>query len=301
MAARTQSQIYSILVNNYVALAAAAGITLNPVSFGTAAQWANPPFMSMYNLQGLFMWIVAGGAAITEQLWDAFTVDIEALVAIASPQTAAWIQNKMFLFQYDATNPQVIQFDPVNFAPYYETVDATKRIITNCSVNLVAYGVVSIKLAKGGSTPVPLTSPELDAANSYAKTLAVPGVIYNATSTDSDKLFCGITVVYTGMYSAVIQSTVEAAINAYFRDIPFDGVLLLNGLIEAVLSVPGAVRCVLNNINLRADTTPFVPGVNNMVTGNDWVVDARGLASGYVVPETTAGYTLSDSITYQPE
>lgn len=301
MAARTQSQIYSILVNNYVALAAAANITLNPVAFGTAAQWANPPFMSMYNLQGLFMWIVAGGAAITEQLWDAFTVDIEALVAIASPQTGPWLQDQMFKFQYDATTPQIIEFDPVNFAPYYTTVDATKRIITNCSVVPGTFGTTNVKTAKGGSAPVPLSSGERDAAQSYANTLTVPGVLINVISENADKLYCGLTVVYVGMYSAVIQATVIAAINSYFRNIPFDGNVTMNGLIESVLSVPGVKRCILNNVNLRADATTFVPGVNNMVAGNDWIIDAANLAAGYVVGETTSGYTLSDSITYQPE
>ena len=101
--ARTQQAIYISLVSTYVATAATVGIVLNPVAFGSAAQWANAvnaPFASMYNLQGLIMWTIAGAGAITEQLWDAFTASIEALVRVASPQTFAWFGSTAVASQF---------------------------------------------------------------------------------------------------------------------------------------------------------------------------------------------------------
>lgn len=290
--ARTIQQIFSQTVTQYVAAAVAAGITTIIPS-----QWSD------YDLQQLILNSCATAIAIFENILDVFTAEVEAIVASASPQTPLWLQNQMFLFQYNATDPQIIQFDGTGdnptFAPFYTTVNDAYKIITSCSVVHGGLGTTTIKTAKGGTTPIPLTTPELDAAQSYANTLTVPGVIYNVISLDSDKLYAAMTVKYIGQYSAIIQATVVAAIEAYLLGIPFNGNVSMDALIQAVLAVPGVTECILNNVSARPDAVAFGSGTP-LVTGNAWIQNSYPTASGYITGENTPGSELTDTITYIP-
>lgn len=291
--ARTQQAIYDQMVTNYVSSALAAGITIDPTKWST------------YNLQRLMMWTVAGGIAIFEQIFDTFKSDTEAQVAIAAPQTYAWIQAQMKLMQYDATTPQVLQFDTTTFAPYYPTVDATKRIITFCSVMPGAFGGTLIKCAKtvaGVPSPLDATAgTELDCAKSYIRLLAVPGINYQVTTAISDKIAVTAIVEYSGSYAGIIpvnNGTVVQAIKAYLANIPFDGIVTLDGLLSAILAVAGVVSCVLTEVQARANGTAYGSGTF-MVYGNTWLSPSYGTAAGYIVGETGATHTLNDTITYR--
>lgn len=282
--ARTQESIYNSSVAAYVVSAVAAGIiTIVP------SAW------SMYNTQRLLLWTCAGLISQFEQLFDDYVATTEAIVAVASPQTPKWFKHQMFLFQFDATTPQVIQLDDVNgtFSPFYPTTDATKRIVTSCSVVPGSRGSTLIKLAKGGTTPVPLTVTELSAAQAYINYIAVTGLYYNAISTDSDKLFLQLDVAYSGAYSAVIQTNVIAAIKAYLLGIPFDGVVKQDDLLVAIKAVTGVLEVIFVNVQARADTTPVGTGTD-LVLANTVLQDDWQTVAGYIVPETTAGYLLTD-------
>lgn len=311
--ARTQAQIYSIIVNQYVALAATVGIVLNPVQFGNAAQWSNPPFMSMYNLQGLMLWIVAGAAAITEQLWDAFTTDIEAIVAVAAPQTGPWFQNQMLnVFQANDTTPQVVNIDPVTFAPAYAVVNDTYKVIKYCAVTAGAFGSCLIKVAgQVSGLPVDLDTATfagcLDTAQSFVNTIAAPGINYIVSSGNSDKIKISATIFYKGQYAAVLaisNGTVVAAIIAYLAAIPFNGQVTLSDLELAIKAVPGVNDVVFTNVQARADATAFGSGTNLVIgvdgaapTGN---IIQRNFATiaGYIETETTGGSTINNTLTY---
>lgn len=308
--ARTQGAIYAAIVSNYVTVAGNVGIVLNPAAFGTANQWAtavNAPFASMYNLQGLIMWIIAGGAAITEQLWDAFTALIQSLIAIASPQTFAWFQAQMLKFQFDATTPQIIQFDTTNFAPSYPIVNANFQVIKYCSVVPGIFGTTLIKVAaQVGGFPADLNTTfpgALAAAQSYALLLGVPGIQYNVQSGNSDKIYIQATIYYQGGYSSVIPGaggTVIAAIQNYLATIPFNGVVLLSNLEAAIKAVPGVNDYVPNNVQARADGTSYGSGTN-LVVANATVARLFNTISGYIIGETHTGATLVDSLTFIPE
>ena len=47
----------------------------------------------------------------------------------------------------------------------------------------------------------------------------------------------------------------------------------------------------------RSDAVSIISNqVTNMVTGSDWLASQYATVAGYVVPETTAGHTLTDGI-----
>lgn len=269
--ARTQNAIYTDILAAYVArVYSETGITIDP------SQW------SLYDLQQYLLWVAAGGMAVEEQLWDAYRLDINALIAAAAPQSAPWFQAMMFKFQYDATTPQVLVLDTTTMTWAYPTVDANLCPVAYCSVVPGTLGTTVIKIAD--STPAALSSTIVSAAQSYVNVIAAPGLYYNVVSLDSDKIYMALDVYYIGQYSAVIQQSVIDAIDAYFAGIPFDGVMRLSDLEVAIKAVTGVSDVVFKEVQARADTTTVFSGTK--------LVDAYTTVSRQW--QTVAGYCQTE-------
>lgn len=245
----------------------------------------------------LFTYVVAVAINGLEQLIDIFTTDVEAVAAAASPATPAWLQDQILKFQYSETTPQVIQL--INFAPAYPVVDETLRIITRCSVTTNLSNSVIIKVATG-EPPAALSTPQLAALQSYINDIGIAGVIYNATSEASDKLYVQANVYYQGQYSAVIAQNVVEAIENFLAAIPFNGQMKISDLEEAITSVEGVNDVLLVNVKARANGTAFASGSflvqNQQTIGRLW-----STVAGYMVGETESGNTLADSLTFIAE
>lgn len=245
----------------------------------------------------LWTFVVAVAINLLEQLMDIFKSDVEKTVALAAPQTAQWIQDKVFKFQYDVTNPQVIQF--INFVPQYPVVDADLQIITRCSVKTTISNVVKIKVAKQ-SPPIAITTPELNALQSYVNDIGVAGIDYQVESTNADKLYVQAQIFYIGQYSTVISANVIAAIESYLGSIPFDGTLILTDLVDSIKAIEGVNDVVLNNVKARKDSDPLSLATF-LVQSNTVIGRLFPTISGYIVGETTAGNTLADTLTFIAE
>jgi len=318
--ARSVTTIYNAAVAQYVANATAAGISPAP----------NPAEWSMYNYQSLIFWTMAFCQSLLEQIQDAFTTDVENLISTASPQSYGWLQAMMLQFQYSTTTPQIIQFNTTTFAPYYPTVNPAYQVIAYCSVQPGDEITTLVKVAanNGSGSPTALNMSQLAAAQTYANTLGVPGILYTVSSNAADELFMQLDVFYNGLYSAVIQANVIAAINGYMQTqnatnpngIPFNGVLTLSNLEAAIKAVPGVIDLMWGTViagptgfsagtfgDLYGDrspastmlvsatygvsTTTLQPNViiSNTQTFRNWQTEA-----GYIIPKPTAGYTLTD-------
>ncbi len=245
----------------------------------------------------LWTYVFAVAVNLLEQLMDVFKTDNETIVSLAPPQTTAWLSDKIFKFQYDATNPQVLQL--INLVPQYPVVDSTKYIVTRVSVKTNLAGQVFIKVAKG-NPPQALTTPELNALTSYTNEIGVTGLYYTLTSTNSDKLMVAAQVYYNGSYSAVIQANVIAGINAFLASLPFDGSMQLSDLEAAIRNVEGVNDLILNNVVSRQDSVALANGTY-LVQNNQYISRKWPTVSGYIVPETTTGFTLADTLTFIPE
>jgi hypothetical protein len=245
----------------------------------------------------LFTYIVAVAINTLEQLIDIFTASVEDIASKAAPATSAWLQNQILKFQYSATTPQVIQL--IDFAPAYPIVDETLRIISRCSVSTNLSSSVLIKVATG-ATPAALSAPQLSALQSYVSQIGIAGVNYSVTSDVSDKLYVQANVYYLGQYSAVISANVVAAIEAYLSAIPFNGQVKITDIEDAITGVEGVTDVVLVNVRARGNSTAFASGSflvqNQQTIGRLWATVA-----GYIVGETTASNTLTDTLTFIPE
>ena len=245
----------------------------------------------------LWTYIVAVVINLTEQLQDLFKAEVEQIVALSAPQTPQWIQDKVFKFQYSATDPQVIQL--IDLVPQYPVINSALCIITRCSVKTTIAGRVLIKVAKS-EPPAPIDSSELSALQSYVDLLGVAGINYDVVSTESDKLSIYADIYYNGSYSSVISANVISTIESYLSTLPFDGSMKLLDLEIAIRNTTGVNDIVFKNVRARTDSTPYSSGTylvqNSTVLSRQWPT-----VSGYIVGETESGYTLADTLTFIPE
>lgn len=283
----------------YVSAMAAIGITVDPT------KW------SRRNKQQAALNTFSSATGILEQNFDKFTEEVETIIAAGAPDTAPWIQylclNK---FQYDATTPQIPQLDisGQTFAPVFPVPDDAKKIITQCVVVPGSFGTTLVKVAKASGA---LSVAELSALQSFLNLINIPGININASSSNADRIYIQGIVTYLGGFSAIIQSTVVAAIQDYLKSIPTSGIVTdvnsptglmkLTSLIAAVKAVPGVTDFELVNVNGRPDSTPFSAGSYNLVSGSDWLLPTwqSGLmGSGYMITEDSPTFDINSSLTY---
>jgi hypothetical protein len=242
-----------------------------------------------------------------EQLIDFKKVEIEEVVKSAPVGSEPWLQAKVFEFQYDSVVPQVL--DLVDFAPQYNPVDVTKRIISRCSVKTTAYKTVRVLVAKS-EPPVALSGAEKTALQAYltnggdgtfvnrGRALGFAGVTYLADSFNPDRLYLRGSVYYNGQYSSTIQASVITAINAYMAKLPFvDGSLSLLGISDAIQGALGVSDILMADIAVRADSTSF--GSKTYLRQNQLdIITIYPTYAGYIVEEDTVGETFSDQLTF---
>lgn len=245
----------------------------------------------------LWTYVVAVAINFLEQLNDIFKAEVESIVSLAAPQTAQWLQDKVFKFQYSTTDPQIIQL--IDLVPQYPTVNSALRIVSRCSVKKTIINTVLVKAAKE-TPPTPLDSLEIDALQSYIDIIGVAGINYVIESKDSDKLYIQADIYYNGSYSSVISSTVITSIENYLAAIPFDGLVKLLDLEIAIRNTIGVNDVVFKNVKARPDTLPL-SSATYLVLNSTVVSRQFPTISGYIVGETTVGSTLADTLTFIAE
>lgn len=285
---RTVDEINSYIKAQLVTNFAAIGITIDPTTW------------SKRNMLRLICFTMATCQALLEQLQDLFQQTIEDIAAKAPAASAPWVQDKMFKFQYSATDPQIIAL--INTVPEYPVVDPTLRIITACSVTSSVSNETQVKVAKGNPF-VALSPPEKSAAQGYINTIGVAGINYVVISLDSDKMFIEADIYYQGQYAAVIQANVIAAIEAWFVDRAtnnFNGTVDMADLEGIINKVTGVNDVVLKNVRGRADADAFAAGID-LILGTQVIQRKWQTIAGYIGQETDTGHTFTDSLNFIAE
>lgn len=272
----------NILYNALVAAAATLGIVINPLA------WVSVPGeLSETDYKLLTLESVASGMAFQGQLNDALVVQIEGITLTNPPQVAAWFQKFMLNFQFDTTgvNPQIpkltfnVYTDSVGnqiqiLAITWPKVLPQYQVISFCTVIYGSAGRCLVKVAAiSGGIPASLDvifPGASAAAQSYINLLSSPGISYVVSSGISDWLFLQLDLYYIGLYSAIIFSTVSAAITAFLNNLSLSSlssgivsILKLSALEEAILSVPGVDDVVFINVAGRPDFNTLSDGVTS--------------------------------------
>lgn len=245
----------------------------------------------------LWTYITAVAINLLEQLIDIFKTSTETTVSLSAPQTPQWLQDKVFKFQYSATTPQYLQL--INYIPQYTTVNTALRIVTRCSVTTTLNNTVLIKVAKS-EPPTALVTAEKNALQTYVNTLGVSGVNYLVSSTASDKVTIQAYVYYSGSYSSVILDNVTLAVNNFLASLPFNGTMKISDLQAAILSATGVTDIILVTVSARKDSDAF-GSRTNLVYNQQLLSPTWATQSGYMVTETTTGWTLADTLIFIPQ
>ncbi len=286
--ARSVDTVNAQIVDTLVANFASIGITIDPT------KW------SKRNMLRMICYAFATCGAYIEQLMDVLKALLEWVANRSAAASNLWIQKKMFEFQYDAADPQVVQL--IDTVPQYPVVDETKRVITACSVKSTSPNVVTIKVATGDPF-VALDNTVKASAQGYIDTIGTSGIKYDVVSLESDKIYIAADVYYQGQYSAVVQATVIAALRLFLQNLShtiFDGSVKMTDLENVIRSVPGVNDVVLQNVRGRADTDLFAAGID-LVLNTAIIQRLWNTIAGYVGEEDTAGKTFADSLNFIAE
>lgn len=241
----------------------------------------------------LYYFIVASCIAIFEQLQDIFKTELETIASTAAPSTPQWTRNKVLKFQ----TGDVAELNTTTYVIEYPTINTANQILTRCAVITAPNRTVLIKVAKG-NPPTPVSVGELAELQSYVETFNPAGIAFTLINDNSDKMEVAATIYYNGQYSAVISTNVVAALNSYMANLPFNGVISTQAVVDAMQAVEGVISVSLTRILVRKHSVAYGAGVTlyNLATGVD-AVQYQTIA-GYVVEETTATHTFADTLSY---
>ncbi len=276
------------------------------------AEKANQPALASLNtnsqvsIWGMFMYLIAYGINLFEQLLDVFKSEQSKLALSAVPGTDQWVQKKTFEFQYDATNVQFLELNTTTLAVGYSQINPAYQIITRCAVKSIGQGICNIKVAKS-NPPEALAALEISALENYwnpnvSNAYGFAGVNYNIISEDADEIEIVGSVYFNGQYSSVISASVISAINSYLANLPFTGNISINAIEDAIQSVPGIANdegnVKLTYVRIRRNSEAYGNGtvIYSLATGVNLVELAP--FAGYAIEETTSGHTFADSLTF---
>lgn len=279
--ARTWEVIKQQMLDKMATLPALSGLTSN----------------SQVSIYGNLFTVNAMETAILEQLIDAYKVQFEESIKAQAIGSAPWLRAKVLEFQ----NGDYVELNTTDFTIAYPTIDETKQIITRCSVKETGNLIIQAKVAKS-DPPVALSGGEKTALEDYLSIIKPAGIRIDVVSLTSDKLYVNGTIYYSGQYSSVIQTNVEAAITAYMENLSsvenFNGVVKVTDLYDAIQAVEGVEDVNIIEIGARPDTTTFASRtvIYKLSTGVN--IREYETLSGYIVEETTSGQTFADTLTY---
>lgn len=269
------------------------------------SEFRNSPELSLASstskraVWNLLLYIFAIGVNVFESILDVFKTDIQAISDKSAAASPLWLQDKAFKFQYDETIPQIIQL--IDTVPAYPTVDVTKRIVTRVSVKTTLANEVKIKVAKS-EPPVALSGPELSAIQAMFNAIGVSGINYLVSSAEADKLFISGIVYFDAQYAPLILASITTNVTNFLSNLAlvnFGGSVQVSDIENVIRTTEGVKDVIIDQVRARIDSDAFESGTD-LVLNNQLISRLWATGAGYIVPETSTGHTLADSLTFIP-
>lgn len=204
--------------------------------------------------------IVAIAIVAVENLWDAFMLVVNAVIAGKESGTPIWYKEKVLEFQHgDALTL-------VNKKYVYNPVNTSNRIVSQCAV--VDGNPVTIKVAQTvGGVLAPLTAPQISALVVYVNKIKFAGTATNVVSLAPDELALDLLIKYdplvldnTGqLISSPGTYPVIDAINNYLKTLEFNGDLVINKLLDQLQNAQGVSDPTITQSQSKIGLNPWVP------------------------------------------
>lgn len=265
--ARTLQEIQAGIFNN---------ISTNPNLSGLTS-------VSNVAIYRLIVFVVSYAIVIVETLFDTHKAEVEDIILQKIPGTPRWYRDMTLKFQYGfALITDTDQFD--NTGATQEEIDNSK-IIKYCAVTEVpGTGKLVIKMATEiDGVLAPVEPEQKTAVDFYIFNYRYAGVRYSTVNYEPDILILNLKIyrdplVLDSNGMSILNATypVQDAINEYFKELPFDGQLVLAHLVDKLQNAEGVV---IPHI-LNAQTKSIDP--STLIYGSPQPLDVKTVpVSGY--------------------
>lgn len=175
---------------------------------------------------------------VFEQIFYAEQAKLEAAVELKRYGSISWYRTEVLKFQLG----DELAWDDKLGLYYYEQIDESKQIIEQCSVNEQKDGSLLIKIAKKDNGVLAPLDPaaEMPLAYSYINDVAVGGTELFILSQPADIINGMAEIAFDGNLSIdEIKSNLKSAMDGYRDSSEFNGVFLVNDLIEFIRDADG--------------------------------------------------------------
>lgn len=222
------------------------------------------PSTSKYAIWRLWAYIVASAIQLLEELFDTHKAEVSKDLAALKSHTRLWYQSKSLAYQHGASLPD--GEDTYDNTGLSDTAIDTMKIIKRAAVVELA-NKLQIKVAKEVSgLSVPLSNLEKVAFTEYINDVKDAGISIEIISVEGDKLIIFMDVYYDskvlnsngerldGSSATPVQDTIEL----FLKQLPFNGVLILSDLIDAIQKTPGVVSPIIRDCKASYVLSPLV-------------------------------------------
>lgn len=202
---------------------------------------------SRTSIRRLWTFVFAFCTVTLEQLFDLHKQDVTDQIANMKPHSLKWYRTKSMLFQYGY--PLVEDSDQYDNTGLTDEQIEVSKIIKYCAVNEATNeSRLIIKIATEDNDGVlsPILPEQLVSFKQYLSEVKDAGNSITVTNYLPDLLDLEMVIYYdpliigadgTGLLDGL--KPVEMAINAHLKDLPFNGVLILASLVDALQMVEG--------------------------------------------------------------
>lgn len=209
--------------------------------FSKGSDW---PF-SKVSIENTLCYIVAAAIWTHERLFDAHQTEITDLVAQKKPHSLRWYVDKVK--QFRAGVPLADDSDEYADGMTDDEIEAS-QVVKFAAAN-ESSGMVYIKVAtESNGTKSPLTAKQVDGLKEYIAEVKDAGVRVEVINQPACSLQLQLDIHYnpmvldgSGNNISTGENPVEAAIEAYIGNLPFNGEYRNSALIDALQAVEGVV------------------------------------------------------------
>ncbi len=209
---------------------------------------------SKVSLESIFFYIVAVSVWALEKLFDLHKAEVDQTLVTLMPHTARWYRNKALVFQYgfDLIEDSDL-FDNTGYTE--EQVEASKIVKYSAVAEVENDSRLVVKIAtEAESGPLtPVTTEQFSAFTGYMAEVKDAGVRLTVINYLPDRLKLSLRVVRdplvlnaNGMHLVNASYPVNEAIQKFMKELPFNGKLSLQALVDKLQSAAGVTDVALD-------------------------------------------------------
>jgi hypothetical protein len=233
-----------------------------------AAKEADPVLAGLTSTSRVAIWrlwtfVVASCQWTLEKLFDQFKLDVDEIIAAMKPHSLRWYAEKVKAFRYGQN--LVEETDQYSDEGLTDDEIAESLVIAQCAVVEQENGI-RIKVARlVDSELAALSGDQMTSLEDYIKKVKDAGVKTLTTTGPPDELKLDLFIKFNAL---VLSSTgqridgsnnepVQDAVKTYLKNLPFNGVLELDKLVNEIQEVEGVVAAYVVQATARYGSLPF--------------------------------------------